>query len=327
VPIPKEEKRKRDLLMKQMIENLLNKKMNAPNHRLPNKTVTKLVDEYSSSYPWLTEDVIKGRLKRKYKQTSNINKHTQQQLSSQQKSTLLASSQLSPSRNKGGRPKGTKLIDIEHLNRCTNEAKSEIVDEYVSLMKHTGARLPAGAYNKIHGDIKKRRNLPDSFLFPYQTAKKRIQRKTVLDDFAVPIGAQSPLRDAEENITKLLILLGKIGSPVSSGQGVFLINDLIKNTVHQQRLIEYKKKQGISQSDEDLGKIGQNYWYSYLKRNRTKIESKKGRKYDLDRSSWTKYKNFKNMYSAIEEEMVEAGVAISLDEPAWMDQNGNKVNK
>ncbi len=95
------------------------------------------------------------------------------------------------------------------------------------------------------------------------------------------------IQTTEEDITQLLILLGKIGSPVSSGQGVFLINDLIKNTVHQQRLIEYKKKQGISQSDEDLGKIGQNYWYSYLKRNRTKIESKKGRKYDLDRSSWT----------------------------------------
>jgi galactokinase/mevalonate kinase-like predicted kinase len=55
--------------------------------------------------------------------------------------------------------------------------------------------------------------------------------------------------------------------------------------------------------------------YTSNVRRSKQIESKKGRKYDLDRSSWTKYKKFKNMYSAIEEEMVEAGIAFSLDEP------------
>jgi hypothetical protein len=50
LPIPKEEKIKRELLTKQIIESQWYKKMNAPNHRLPYKTVTKLVDEYSSSY-------------------------------------------------------------------------------------------------------------------------------------------------------------------------------------------------------------------------------------------------------------------------------------
>jgi hypothetical protein len=76
-----------------------------------------------------------------------------------------------------------------------------------------------------------------------------------------------------------------------------------------------KKKQGYIQYAEQLGKVGSNYWYSFLDRNCEKVETKKGRKFELDRSKWTKYQNFKQMYEDVENEMVEAGVAIQLDEP------------
>jgi hypothetical protein len=48
--------------------------------------------------------------------------------------------------------------------------------------------------------------------------------------------------------------------------------------------------------------------------------------YELDRSKWTRYKNFQNMYTCIEEEMVDAGVAVELEDPKYMDHAGNIVS-
>jgi hypothetical protein len=76
-----------------------------------------------------------------------------------------------------------------------------------------------------------------------------------------------------------------------------------------------EKNQGYTQNEEELGKVGSRYWYAFLHRNRDKIETKKGRKFKLDRSKWTKYRNFKKMYDDVEQEMVEAGVAVKLNEP------------
>jgi hypothetical protein len=162
-------------------------------------------------------------------------------------------------------------------------------------------------------------------LFPYNTARKRIKHHTKLDHNSIPISCQSPLHDAEDDIINFLVALSKIGSPVSCGEAVYLINDLINNTIHQDCLIAWKHKQGIKQLPDEIGRIGSKYWYSFLERNKQKIETKKGRKFELDRSNWTKYRYFKSMYEDIEKELVDAKVAVRLDEPVWMDANGNSV--
>jgi hypothetical protein len=56
------------------------------------------------------------------------------------------------------------------------------------------------------------------------------------------------------------------------------------------------------------------------------IVSKKGRRYKLNRSKWTRYKNFKDMYDNVEEEMIDAGIASKLDSPIYMDHAGNSVD-
>ena len=53
--------------------------------------------------------------------------------------------------------------------------------------------------------------------------------------------------------------------------------------------------------------------------------SKKGQKFELDRSSWSTYTNFNHMYSKIVEEMEDSGVAERLPEPVWMDREGKIV--
>jgi hypothetical protein len=55
------------------------------------------------------------------------------------------------------------------------------------------------------------------------------------------------------------------------------------------------------------------------------IKPEKKRKATRYGQRWTKYRNLKQMYDDVETEMVEAGVAIQLDHPIWMDEQGNTV--
>ena len=50
--------------------------------------------------------------------------------------------------------------------------------------------------------------------------------------------------------------------------------------------------------------------------------SKKGKKIKLDRSSWSTYHNFDQMYECVRDEMVAAGIAVELEALDWMDPNG-----
>jgi hypothetical protein len=82
--------------------------------------------------------------------------------------------------------------------------------------------------------------------------------------------------------------LVKIGLPISIGESVQLINDLIKDTIHQECLVAYKQKKGLNQSEAKMGQIGPKCWKLFLKRKRDKIKSSKGRIYELDWSKWTR---------------------------------------
>jgi hypothetical protein len=189
------------------------------------------------------------------------------------------------------------------------------------------ARVAVGTYKRIHEEVKKNRNLPEDFLYPYNTCKTRMKRSTPIDEDGATIGHQSPLRDCESDIIELLIKLGKIGSPITCGRALVLINELIDNTIHQERLIRWKQTQGIQQEPNKMKKVGSAYWYAFLRRHSERICTKRGRKFELDRSNWTKYRNFRSMYEDIEEELIEAGLGVKLDPPVWMDENGNEVEE
>jgi hypothetical protein len=324
-----ESKEKRDLVMAPIINNLLSLKLKHPHHRLPHSELKNIVEIYQPHFQWLTLSLLKGRLRRKYAKF----KHNQ--------TTTIAPSPTSPTtpeditttptRPVGGRPTGSTSSSSNHLTKCLDAARSEITLLYqkaVSESKKNGCvRTKPGTYKKIHEKVKVSRNLPTTFNFPYNSAKHRLLRHTKVDNVGVTVGHQSPLRDVENDVVDFIIQLGKIGSPVTCSQAIYLINDLIDGTVHQRRLIEWKKKQGIQQSPENFGRIGTAYWYAFLSRHHDRIRTKKGRKFELDRSKWTKYRNFSRMYDDVEEELVNAGLAVSLENPTWMDAKGNEVEE
>ena len=64
-----------------------------------------------------------------------------------------------------------------------------------------------------------------------------------------------------------------------------------------------------------------------MKRNKHKIVSARGQKYELSQDKWTTYANFKQMYDHIIEELVIGNIAEELDEPVWMDTHQNIVDE
>jgi hypothetical protein len=351
-------KKTRDLLLDPIIQTLIQKKNCSNNKRLPRGAVQKIFASYKAHFPWLTINMIKGRLKRldsKLKQPNNtlhttpsdspnttISNNTT--VSTPSTSTIIAPSnsptdiptELSTTntsnyRSTGGRPTGTTNDNMLLSLKCATAAKAEIVHLYTieyNKSKELGmVKLKHGTYKKIHEEVRLNRNLPTSFYLPYDTVKKRMQRNTPINNDGDPVGHQSPLRDCEDRIVQFIVQLGKIGSPLSCGQCIHLINDLIDGTVHQERLIQWKVRQNIKQSQDNMKRVGVSYWYAFLRRHSHRIRTKKGRKFELDRSNWTKYRNFFRMYEDIEEELVEAGLAEKLSSPIWMDENGKEVEE
>ena len=123
--------------------------------------------------------------------------------------------------------------------------------------------------------------------------------------------------------------MSKMKHSLKTSESIQLINSLIDATEYQTQLIEWKTKHNTyHREDKDLGKIGRSYWKGFLKRNKHKIRSKKGKRYDLDRSNWTTYLNFKDMYDNIEDILVnESKIAEYLPESVWMDKDGNEVSE
>lgn len=160
----------------------------------------------------------------------------------------------------------------------------------------------------------------DSFSFSYDACLKRMQRKRI--NVAGPGGKSSPLLACENEFVSLFLALADAGSPITVGNGLPLINSLIHNTDHQRKYVAWRKlhcldkdKEGNQLSDAELGVVGCTYWYAFMKRNKDKLVSNKGRQFEQSRMNWTLYRNFRDMYIDVERVMVDAGVAERLDIP------------
>jgi hypothetical protein len=194
-------------------------------------------------------------------------------------------------------------------------------------------RVPKGTYDHIHDEVKKKRNLPTSFSFPYENCKKRIQRGAfkVSNLFGNNL---SPLHDIEDHIVTLLMAMADSGNPITVGNALPLINSLIQGTSHQKKLIAWKRthllnfeRDGTEKSEEELRMVGPGYWHLFMKRHKNLLQTNKGRLFELNHTKWTLYSNFRDMYVNVESHMVDAKVATKLDEPAWMDKDGNIVSE
>jgi len=57
------------------------------------------------------------------------------------------------------------------------------------------------------------------------------------------------------------------------------------------------------------------------------VEKKKGQKFSKDRSEWSVYENFVQMYDEIYAAMEIAGVATGLAEPVWVNKDQEETSE
>ena len=147
----------------------------------------------------------------------------------------------------------------------------------------------------------------------YHTVHPRTKREKIMCDHR---GHTSPLLSIEKAAVATIIQMCRIRQSLSASQGVALVNSLIEGGEEQKKLVEWKIKNSHTSLDFTiLSHVGPGYWHGFMKRNGHLIESKRGHKYELDRSSWTTYANFDDMYKHNYREMVDAGVATLLNSP------------
>ena len=136
-------------------------------------------------------------------------------------------------------------------------------------------------------------------------------------------GLYSPLCSIKPQLVKILIQMAKIWQCLTPTEAIQLINSLIDGTQVQKDLVEFKKKYSHGKD----GTVGYGYWRHFKKRNKHLIRSKRDAKYELNCANWSTYANFKQMYDQVYEQMEDAGAAVKLSLPRWMDRVGNDVSK
>jgi hypothetical protein len=61
--IDKSDKKTRDLMLIPIVQQLYTQKLSYPNNKLPHQAIQRVYNDYKHHYPWLTLEMIKGRLK------------------------------------------------------------------------------------------------------------------------------------------------------------------------------------------------------------------------------------------------------------------------
>ena len=102
-----------------------------------------------------------------------------------------------------------------------------------------------------------------------------------------------------------------------------MANDLITSTKVEKAVIKFKEQ--LYKQKYETASLGLNCWRGLKKRWTHRLTSKRGQKFALDRSSAATFSNFAKMYDDVYEAMVDCGVASKLQQPTYMDRDGNTI--
>lgn len=299
------------------------------NDKLPYRYVTLLLKEMKPSMSWLTRNIVnKAYIKhrediRTGRMPSSIDTKNVGTVVSELSGGAVVEDAISSTgtdgskKSKGGRPAGTTHASRKLAELKIVDAKNEIAKEYAAVMKkhkRIGTRVRKGTLELIIKKVSKKMEIKDTIL--PATIRQRYYRKHIVSHHVG--GHISPLNSIEPTIIEIILQMARIRQSITPSKGLMLVNSLIKGMPIQKELIKWKKKF----SNDTLGTVGKGYWDRFIIRNKHKLVSKRGQKYELNRQKWTTYCNFVDMYHHAIQEMVDAGVAKKLDEPVWMTRDG-----
>ena len=216
-----------------------------------------------------------------------------------------------------------KLLIQTNIIKAKNEAATKLAFAR-SQLKEDRKRLPRNFLRNLLYEINRKYNLEGKHKVQTSTIKSRLKsnRKLIVEQE----GNTSPLIKIEKIAVELLIRCGEMNQPLSCEQGLDLIQSLVKNDEMKEEIFSWIKENCHPNSDnEEL--IGARYWRNFLKRNKDKLRSKRGKLFPQSRDDWCTYENLKEMYHMVYDLLTKAGVAEELDNPQYMDKFGNEANK
>ena len=266
--------------------------------KMPYGLVSQMAREFNKKFPWITRNVVNKRYM-SYKK----DKHS--------------SISVCVDGKKPGRPKGSTDRLKFNNEQLRIDLTNEITEEYNDLIQKANdvnKKVTRGTLNMLINKKIKERGA--DFTIKHQAIRRRIVRKKLFHTHRG--GHRSPLQEMEHIAVGIIIQMARIRQPLSPTKGLSLINDLIRGTAYEKKLVEWKSRYTVNA----LPTVSSGYWYSFMKRNCHQIVSKRGQKYELDRQNWTTYANFADMYNHCIDEMEHAGVAKKLHQPIWMTKEG-----
>jgi hypothetical protein len=136
-----------------------------------------------------------------------------------------------------------------------------------------------GRLEEIIKEEKANHNLPETVIISRETIRSRIFRDHTFVAHNERYGGHvSPLSQLEPYFCDMIIATAKICLAMTPSEAIQLINALILDTPHQQKLIQWKQKYAFQFCDDDLGKIGPGYFQGFMNRNKHILVSKRGHK-------------------------------------------------
>lgn len=102
--------------------------------------------------------------------------------------------------------------------------------------------FPTGRLDAIIDEVKKKRKIDANISKKF--VRKRICRNKIT--VVTPSGPDSPLASIEPKILQVILSMAEIREPLQSSRYIHLINDMIKDTPSQQKLVDFKNRMNIS---------------------------------------------------------------------------------
>ena len=96
-------------------------------------------------------------------------------------------------------------------------------------------------------------------------------------------GHYSPLLSIEPGVVEIMRQMARIRACLTPSDGLRLINSSIVATTAQDNLVAWEHKYSHIRKNVDMA--GSGYWQGVMKRNKHLIVSRKGQKYELNRSN------------------------------------------
>ena len=193
-------------------------------------------------------------------------------------------SNTSPSNQReGGRPKDSASKKKKFLAIARTAFINEVAAKHKAKKESANGRMRKGRFDELVSEICILREIDGSATVSKATIGRRIERSNLALSSALG-GKPSPLAPCEDRFADMTIKLSRCRHSIASGEGLQLINSLIKNTEIELAMKQWKLANAHAYEVDDVdGAVGCRHWKGFMRQQGHRIASKRGQKYELGR--------------------------------------------